>query len=77
MKGGLIIQDLKVGIGPIAKLGKMVGVFYVTRLKQNNKQVDACKEGSRPFKFRIGKGEVIKAWDLGLEGMKVINVSVL
>jgi FK506-binding nuclear protein len=49
----------------------MVGVYYVGKLKQNNKQFDACKEGAKPFKFRVGKGEVIKALDLGLEGMKV------
>jgi len=39
LKGGLIVEDLKVGKGPEAKAGKMVSVYYVGRLKQNNKQV--------------------------------------
>jgi FKBP-type peptidyl-prolyl cis-trans isomerase len=77
LKGGLVIEDMKVGNGPDAKPGKMVGVYYVGKLKQNNKQFDACKEGAKPFKFRVGKGEVIKAWDLGLEGMKVNIASVM
>jgi FK506-binding nuclear protein len=77
LSAGLVIEDLKVGNGPDAKPGKILSVFFVGRLKQNNKQFDACKEGSRPFKFKVGNGEVIKAWDLGLEGMKVNNVSVL
>ncbi len=71
IKGGLRIEDMKVGNGPAAKPGDRVGVYYVGKLKKNNKQFDACKEGAKPFKFRVGKGEVIKALDLGLEGMKV------
>lgn len=71
LKGGLIVEDLKVGKGPEAKAGKMVSVYYVGRLKQNNKQFDACKEGEKPFKFAVGRGEVIKGWDIGVDGMKV------
>lgn len=45
-------------------------MYYVGRLKSNNKQFDASQNGPG-FKFRLGKGEVIKGWDLGVEGMKV------
>ena len=48
----------------------MASLYYVGKLKSNNKQFDACKEG-KPFKFRVGQGEVIKAWDIGISGMKV------
>jgi len=68
--GGLMVEDLKVGNGPVAKKGKMVGMYYSGKLKANNKQFDATLSG-KPFKFRLGKGEVIKGWDIGVDGMKV------
>lgn len=37
LEGGTIVEDLTVGSGPKAKAGKMVGVYYVGRLAQNNK----------------------------------------
>ena len=61
------------GNGPEAKRGKMVGMYYEGRLKSNNKKFDACQSG-KPFKFRLGHGEVIKGWDLGVEGLKVGRV---
>ena len=65
-----MVEDLKVGNGPVAKKGKMVGMYYSGKLKANNKQFDATLTG-KPFRFRLGKGEVIKGWDIGIEGMKV------
>ena len=70
LKGGLVVEDLKIGNGPEAKAGKMVGMYYEGKLKANNKMFDAQKDG-KPFRFRLGKGEVIKGWDVGVDGMKV------
>jgi len=47
-----------------------VSVYYCGRLKSNNKKFDASESGPG-FKFKLGKGEVIKGWDLGVDGMKV------
>ncbi len=69
MKGGLVVEELKEGSGPEAKRGKMVGMFYDGRLANGNKRFDANLKGE-PFKFRLGAGEVIKGWDIGVEGMK-------
>lgn len=70
IEGGVSVEDLKVGNGGVAKPGRLVTVYYTGRLKQNNKQFDATNQGPG-FKFRLGKGEVIKGWDIGLNGMKV------
>ncbi|XP_053989341.1 46 kDa FK506-binding nuclear protein [Hylaeus volcanicus] len=69
IEGGVQIEELKVGNGTPAKAGKFVSVYYVGRLK-NGKKFDATTQGEG-FKFRLGKGEVIKGWDVGIVGMKV------
>lgn len=70
LKGGIQIEELKEGTGPEAKPGHSVGMYYAGRLKSNNKQFDACLSG-KPFRFKLGKGEVIKGWEVGVSGMKV------
>lgn len=70
LEGGVIIKDIKVGSGPLCKPGRMATVYYTGRLKSNNKVFDQSQHGAG-FKFRVGRGEVIKGWDIGLTGMKV------
>ncbi|GJE87440.1 FKBP-like protein [Phanerochaete sordida] len=69
LDGGLKIQDHKVGSGPAARPGNLVKVRYVGKL-QNGKIFDSNTKGD-PFKFKLGKGEVIKGWDMGIAGMQV------
>jgi len=42
-------------------------MFYVGKLQKDGRQFDSCT-GGRPFRFRLGKGEVIKGWDVGVDG---------
>lgn len=70
LQGGLVVQDLKPGSGAEAKAGKKIQVYYEGRLKTNNKVFDSTKTGPG-FKLTLGRGEVIKGWDIGLQGMKV------
>ena len=62
------IIDKVPGYGPVAVPGNMVHVAYVGRLSQSKKEFDRNMKG---FSFRLGKGEVIKGWERGLENMKV------
>ncbi|KAJ8096699.1 hypothetical protein POJ06DRAFT_278829 [Lipomyces tetrasporus] len=69
LEGGLAIEDRKVGDGTGAKNGQKVGVRYIGKLS-NGKVFDSNTKG-KPFVFTLGKGEVIKGWDLGVKGMAV------
>ncbi|MCI05469.1 peptidyl-prolyl cis-trans isomerase FKBP53-like, partial [Trifolium medium] len=69
---GLIIEDISMGKpdGKRADLGKKVSVKYIGKLKKDGKIFDSCV-GKAPFKFRLGVGQVIKGWDVGIKGMRV------
>ncbi|OLY80351.1 FK506-binding protein 4, partial [Smittium mucronatum] len=70
LANGLVIEDKKIGTGNPVKNGNKVGMYYIGKLASNNKQFDACTKG-KPFHFSLGKGQVIKGWDLGIAGMKI------
>jgi FK506-binding nuclear protein len=69
LPSGLVIEDKVMGSGPKAKPGKKVSVRYIGKLL-NGKVFDSNTKGA-PFSFKLGKGEVIKGWDLGVVGMNV------
>jgi len=73
LQNGLVIEDIEVGTGAKAKAGKRVGVRYIGKLAKNGKVFDKNTKGA-VFKFNLGKGEVIKGWDLGVNGMNVGGV---
>ncbi|KAF2650514.1 hypothetical protein K491DRAFT_638958 [Lophiostoma macrostomum CBS 122681] len=64
---GVTVDDKKVGKGRAAKKGDKIEMRYIGKLK-NGKQFDANKKG-KPFSFKLGVGEVIKGWDVGVVGM--------
>jgi FKBP-type peptidyl-prolyl cis-trans isomerase len=66
----LQIVDEVVGTGREAKTGDAVHVHYTGTL-MNGKKFDSSRDRDEPFKFTLGKGEVIKGWDEGVVGMKV------
>lgn len=67
----LEIQDVVGGSGQQAKAGDKVEVQYTGTLTNGVKFDSSYDHGSAPFKFTLGKGEVIKGWDQGVVGMKV------
>ncbi|KAK9472760.1 uncharacterized protein V1510DRAFT_416841 [Dipodascopsis tothii] len=69
LQGGLTVEDRTLGEGAGAKNGQKVGVRYIGKLN-NGKVFDSNTKG-KPFFFTLGKGEVIKGWDIGVKGMAV------
>jgi FKBP-type peptidyl-prolyl cis-trans isomerase len=63
--------DTQVGTGREAKTGDTVHVQYTGTLMNGKKFDSSYDHGGTPFKFTLGKGEVIKGWDQGVPGMKV------
>jgi FKBP-type peptidyl-prolyl cis-trans isomerase FkpA len=67
------IVDVKVGTGPPVKPGDTVTVHYTGALT-GGKVFDSSKGHGRPFDFVVGRGMVIRGWEVGLVGMQVGGV---
>ena len=66
----LVIVDVVVGKGAVAKDGDKVSVHYTGTLT-DGKEFDSSRKKGTPFQFVLGKSQVIKGWDQGVAGMKV------
>jgi FKBP-type peptidyl-prolyl cis-trans isomerase len=67
------VIDVRPGAGPAAKAGDMVVVHYVGRLA-DGKTFDSSKDRGQPLELGVGRGMVIKGWDIGLVGMRAGGV---
>lgn len=69
---GLVIEEIQMGKpnGKRADPGKKISMRYIGKLKKNGKIFDS-NIGQPPFKFRLGVGQVIAGWDVGVKGMRV------
>ena len=65
----LYVQDIVVGTGTEAIVGRTVRVTYSGYLISGSR-FDSNVGGS-PFSFALGGGQVIAGWDQGVVGMKV------
>ena len=67
---GLEITINQEGIGERAEIGMSVSVHYTGKLEDGT-VFDSSIPRGQPFTFTLGAGQVIKGWDLGVEGMTV------
>ena len=67
----LIIEDLIVGTGDEATTGQTAVVHYVGVGVASGEEFDASWNRGEPFRFTLGRGQVIPGWDQGVAGMRV------
>nr|XP_006817309.1 PREDICTED: FK506-binding protein 15-like [Saccoglossus kowalevskii] len=70
---GVITQDMILGDGLALDNGDSVEVKYTGWIYSNHglgKVFDSNANSDKSFRFKIGKGKVIKGWDEGVLGMK-------
>ena len=72
----LVIEDTTVGTGAEVKDGDVVRVHYVGTLTDGT-EFDSSRARNTTFEFTLGKGQVIKGWDIGIKGMKVGGIRKL
>lgn len=74
LSNGLRFHDEVVGSGAQPTAGQTVDVHYTGWLNDNGKpgrKFDSSRDRGAPFSFKLGAGQVIKGWDLGVADMKV------
>ena len=69
-ESGLKITINQEGSGDRADIGMSVSVHYTGKLEDGT-VFDSSIPRGQPFTFTLGVGQVIKGWDLGVEGMTV------
>ena len=69
----LIIDDLVLGTGEEAGAGRLAVVHYVGVAMSSGEQFDSSWDRDEPFSFPLGAGYVIKGWDQGVQGMRVVG----
>ena len=63
-------EDVVVGQGQEAKSGDTLAVHYAGTLADVTK-FDSSYDHGEPIEFKLGAGDVIPGWDLGLLGVRV------
>ncbi|GJQ77441.1 FKBP59 [Trypoxylus dichotomus] len=74
---GVLKEIIREGEGTeLPPPGSKVKVHYVGSLLDGT-QFDSSRTRSQPFEFDLGKGSVIKAWDIGVATMKKGEIAIL
>ena len=71
---GLIVETIKEGNGHAPQLGNKVTVHYNVCF-EDGKELDSSRKRGKPFEFMLGKGQVIKGWDLAIPRIKVGEIA--
>lgn len=73
----LIKTDTEIGTGAEATNGSLLEVHYTGWLYNHKaddlhgQKFDSSRDAGKPFTFQLGARQVIRGWELGVQGMKV------
>ena len=73
LPSGIKYEDHVVGTGETPKKGQMVTVHYTGWLDDNGqkgRKFDSSRDRGEPFTFKLGVGQVISGWDIGVSTMQ-------
>jgi hypothetical protein len=72
LPNGLKIEEYNPGTGErVTKVGDTVAAHYIGYLADGKVFDTSLKGEKKPFAFKLGAGQVIQGWDIGLQDMKV------
>ncbi len=72
LPSGLKVDEYNVGTGTRStKVGDTISVHYIGYLPDGKVFDTSLKGQKQPFAFKLGAGQVIQGWDIGLQDMKV------
>ncbi len=70
------IEEIKIGKGSEALPFSVVDVQYTGKLEAGT-VFDSSIGRAEPFRFTLGAGQVIRGWDMGIQGMKAGGKRIL
>ena len=70
MANDIQIETIKSGTGAQPQKGQTVVVHYTGWFTDGSK-FDSSVDRGQPFSFVLGRGQVIRGWDLGVAQMKI------
>ena len=63
--------------GALPTIGATLEVHYTGTLASNGKKFDSSRDRGSPFVFTLGKGSVIKCWEMGIASMQFGEKAIL
>lgn len=76
LSSGVYVRDLEVGTGATAAPGREVTIGYIVYLP-DGREVERSVPTEPPVRFVVGKGQVIRGWDIGMRGMRAGGTRVM
>ena len=73
-KNGLKYKDIEIGTGALAKVGKIAVIHLTGWLDDNGQKGDqfiCSRDLGKPVSFKLGTRNVMKGWNMGVDGMRV------